>query len=262
MELHYQPLINCRTGGIDAFEALLRWRHPRRGLISPGEFIPVAEESGFVIRLGQWVIEQACAAAAHWAEPYGVAVNVSTSQFRSAELPTIVAAALSQSGLAPDRLELEITESAFIDDASGAVSVLRRMQALGIHLALDDFGTGFSSLSYLRLFPFDKVKIDQSFVPDIGHSKAATTIVEAIITLCHKLSLSVLVEGVETTQQLDVLRALGCDQVQGYLLGRPAPAESFGPVQAEQIRALIFGSRGAAATPAEPMALTPVERLA
>jgi diguanylate cyclase (GGDEF)-like protein/PAS domain S-box-containing protein len=268
MELFFQPLVNCHTGGIDGFETLLRWRHPRHGLISPGVFIPIAEESGFVARIGEWVIEQACARAALWAEPYQVSVNVAASQFRNGDLPRMVAAALSRSGLPPGRLELEITESAFIEDTEAVVGVLRRMQALGVHLALDDFGTGFSSLSYLRLFPFDKVKIDQSFVPDIGHSAAATTIVNAIIALCHNLGLSVLVEGVETQQQLEVLRALGCDQVQGYLLGRPAPEEMMGPAQLEHIKALLFRPHPAAPeqtpAPAEAAAapLTRVERLA
>jgi EAL domain-containing protein (putative c-di-GMP-specific phosphodiesterase class I) len=178
----------------------------------------------------------------------------------------MVAAALSESGLPPGRLELEITESAFIEDAEGVVGVLRRMQALGVHLALDDFGTGFSSLSYLRLFPFDKVKIDQSFVPDIGHSAAATMIVSAIITLCHNLGLSVLVEGVETVQQLDVLRTLGCDQVQGYLLGRPAPEGMIAPAQLAHIKTLVFGPGPAppeeTPAPAEVASLTPIERLA
>jgi diguanylate cyclase (GGDEF)-like protein/PAS domain S-box-containing protein len=265
MELFYQPLVNCHTGGIDGFEALLRWRHPRRGLISPGVFIPIAEESGFVARIGQWVIGQACATAALWTEPYQVSVNVAASQFRSADLPRMVAAALSQSGLPPGRLQLEITESAFIEDAEAVVGVLRRMQALGVHLALDDFGTGFSSLSYLRMFPFDKVKIDQSFVTDIGQSAAATMIVNAIIALCHNLGLSVIVEGVETPQQLEVLRALGCDQVQGYLLGRPAPEDMIGSAQSEYIKALLFGSRPATPEqmPAaeEATSLTSVERL-
>jgi diguanylate cyclase (GGDEF)-like protein/PAS domain S-box-containing protein len=252
MELFYQPLVNCRTGDIDGFEALLRWRHPRRGLISPGVFIPIAEASGFVARIGHWVIEQACVSAALWTEPYQVSVNVAASQFRSADLPGIVASALSRAGLPPGRLQLEITESAFIEDAEAVVGVLRRMRALGVHLALDDFGTGFSSLSYLRLFPFDKVKIDQSFVPDIGHNAAATTIVSAIIALCHNLGLSVIVEGVETPEQLEVLRGLDCDQVQGYLLGRPAPEDMIGSAQSARIKSLLFGACPAAAeqTPA------------
>jgi diguanylate cyclase (GGDEF)-like protein/PAS domain S-box-containing protein len=257
MALYYQPLVDCRTGVIDGFEALLRWRHPRRGVISPGEFIPIAEESGLVVRIGQWVIEQACAAAALWAEPYRVSVNVSAAQFRSADLPAIVAAALLRSGLPPARLELEITESAFMDQAEATIRILHRMQSLGVRLALDDFGTGFSTLSYLRVFPFDKVKIDQSFVPEIGQNKDATTIVDGIITLCHNLGLSVLVEGVETAQQLEVLRRLGCDQVQGYLLGRPEPEENFGPAQAERMRDLFFNAPNApnAAAAAPPAAV-------
>jgi diguanylate cyclase (GGDEF)-like protein/PAS domain S-box-containing protein len=240
MELVYQPLVNCDTGDVLSFEALLRWRHPQRGLISPGAFIPLAEESGAISKIGHWTIDAACAAAASWSVPRGVAVNVSPMQFRTSDVPAIVAAALARTGLDPARLEIEITEGVFIDDAARAVEILSSLRSMGARLSLDDFGTGYSALSYLRLFPFDKIKIDQSFVPDLGHRAEATTIVKAIIALGHNLGLTVTVEGVETEHQLTIIRAQGADTVQGYLLGRPAPMAAFSEDAIATMKVALF----------------------
>jgi diguanylate cyclase (GGDEF)-like protein/PAS domain S-box-containing protein len=240
LELVYQPVVNCHTGDVPSFEALLRWRHPQSGLISPGAFIPLAEESGAISQIGHWTIDAACAAAASWPVPRGVAVNVSPIQFRTSDVPAIVAAALARTGLDPARLEIEITEGVFIDDAARAVTILSSLRSMGIRLALDDFGTGYSALSYLRLFRFDKIKIDQSFVPDLGHREEATTIVKAIIALGHNLGLTVTVEGVETEDQLAIIRTQGADLVQGYLLGRPAAMDRFSEDAIAGMQAALF----------------------
>jgi EAL domain-containing protein (putative c-di-GMP-specific phosphodiesterase class I) len=225
--LHYQPLINCRTNQLDGFEALLRWKNKARGMMSAGQFIPLAEETGLITRIDEWVIDHACADAAAWPVPLQVAVNVSSSQFRQAGLPGTVAAALAASGLDPARLELEITETVLIEDPDRAMKMLAQLRVLGVRLVLDDFGTGYSSLNYLRLFRFDKIKIDRSFVPDLGQSDEAGTIVSAIINLGHTLGLSVTVEGVETRRQLAEVLARSADQAQGYLFARPGPAALF-----------------------------------
>ena len=223
--LHYQPMVNARSGEVDGFEALLRWNHPQRGIISPMDFIPLAEETGLITQIGDWVLETACDEAAGWAEPRWVAVNLSPVQFRQAGLAQAVACTLARTGLAPERLEIEVTESVLIDDRARAVSILSALRAQGVRVSLDDFGTGYSSLSYLRTFAFDKLKIDSSFVQDLGRDEESALIVRAIIGLGHNLALSIVAEGVETQVQLDMLRAQGCDQVQGYLLGRPMSRE-------------------------------------
>jgi len=225
--LHYQPLINCRTHQLDGFEALLRWNNQARGMMSAGQFIPLAEETGLITGIDQWVIARACADAASWPAPLNLAVNVSSSQFRQAGLPGTVGQALASSGLDPARLELEITETVLIEDPDRAVRMLSQLRALGVRLVLDDFGTGYSSLNYLRLFRFDKIKIDRSFVPDLGQSDEAGTIVSAIINLGHTLGLSVTVEGVETPGQLAEILVRNADHVQGFLFARPGPAASF-----------------------------------
>ncbi len=222
LELRYQPVVNCRTLVTDGYEALVRWRHPVRGLISPADFIPLAEETGQIDKIGQWVIETACRVAAGWAEPCWIAVNVSAIQLRRSDLPQIVSLALEKSGLDPRRLGIEVTESVFIDDSKQAIKVLGALRGLGISISLDDFGTGFSSLSYLRSFAFQKIKIDRSFIVGLGQSEEAATIVRAIIGLGHNLALSIVAEGIETPRQLEILQAQGCDYVQGFLLGRPA----------------------------------------
>ena len=224
LQLHYQPIVNGRTGEIETFEALVRWQHPVRGLVSPAAFIPLAEQTDQIARIGAWVLDTACAAAAGWPQPWRVSVNVSPMQFRQSDLPALVAAALARHGLEPGRLVLEITEGVFIQDAATAVSVLTALRALGVRLALDDFGTGYSSLSYLQRFKFDKIKVDQSFVRRLGEDADSLTIVRAITHLGHNLGLQITVEGVETAEQLAMLRDLGCDQMQGYLFARPTPA--------------------------------------
>ncbi|HLY56082.1 MAG TPA: EAL domain-containing protein [Stellaceae bacterium] len=225
LELHYQPLFDCGDTTISGFEALLRWKHPGRGMISPGEFIPLAEECGLITLLGRWVLERACAEAAGWTTPHRIAVNLSPIQFRQHDLPEMVEETLQRAGLAPQRLELEITEGVLIDNTERAVEVLAQLKALGVNISLDDFGTGYSSLSYLRRFPFDKIKIDQSFVRGLGQDEEAAAIVKAIVALARSLRLSITAEGVETEDQLAALKLLECNQVQGFLLGRPMPVQ-------------------------------------
>ncbi len=224
LAVHYQPIVSCRTGRVEGFEALVRWEHPVRGRLSPAEFIPLAEETGLITRIGEWVLNEACAAAASWPGRLWVAVNVSPVQFRRSDLPAIAAAALANAGLPAGRLELEVTEGVLMDHNARALEVLRGLHGLGVRISLDDFGTGFSSLSYLRSFAFDKIKIDRSFVQamDGGGSEAAT-IVRAITGLGHSLGLSITAEGVETAQQMEAIRAQGCDNAQGWLIGRPVP---------------------------------------
>jgi len=222
--IDYQPITCARSGRIVSFEALLRWRHPVRGLISPADFIPVAEASGLIEPIGRWVLQQACAQAATWPADIGVAVNLSPKQFTGFCLAADVIGALEQAHLAPNRLELEITESVFLTDSQENVRILHQLKQLGIHIALDDFGTGYSSLAYLRSFPFDKLKIDRSFITDLTSSSEDLAIVRAVIGLGKSFGAIVTAEGVETEAQLACLSSEGCDQAQGYLLGRPMTA--------------------------------------
>lgn len=222
LHLHYQPFFSLRSGKMRGFEALARWMHPRRGLVSPADFIPLAESSGRIERLGSWALDQACTAAASWPEPLAIAVNLSTAQFRGDGLVAQVAAALKKSGLPASRLELEVTESLLIEDTDRVLQTLRTLKETGLRIALDDFGTGYSSLSYLRRFPFDKVKIDQSFVKAMADDKASAAIVSAIVSLGHSLELTITAEGIENERQLELLRQAGCDEAQGYLLGVPS----------------------------------------
>ncbi len=224
--LDYQPLFDGASLAIEGFEALLRWQHPERGRISPGEFVPVAEESGLIVPLGRWVLQSACAEAASWPVPRRVAVNLSPAQFKQRDLAQMVGQILKDTGLAAPRLELEITEGILIDDSARALVILGELKALGVRIALDDFGTGYSSLSYLRRFPFDKLKIDASFVRALSEGGEAEAIVRAIMALGRSLGLCVTAEGVETEDQLARLRAENCDEVQGFLLGRPLPPDA------------------------------------
>jgi EAL domain-containing protein (putative c-di-GMP-specific phosphodiesterase class I) len=217
-------LVDLRRNEVSGFEALLRWNSPERGLVPPNEFIPLAEEIGLIVPLGEWVIETACREAAAWPSELSVAVNVSAVQFRSRNLVNAVAKGLKNAGLPPSRLEIEITESVMIDDAGKALAVLRQLKDLGVRIAMDDFGTGYSSLSYLRSFPFDKIKIDQSFVRELGRKSDSTAIVRAVTGLCGSLGVTATAEGVETEEQLAMLRAEQCSEVQGYLVSRPRPA--------------------------------------
>jgi diguanylate cyclase (GGDEF)-like protein/PAS domain S-box-containing protein len=220
--LHYQPLAKI-DGEVIGFEALLRWHNPQRGMVSPATFIPVAEESGLIMQIGEWVLREACREAASWSHPLQIAVNLSPIQFRHGDLAGLVHSVLLETGLAPTRLELEITEGVLVEDFGRSVSILRRLKTLGVRIAMDDFGTGYSSLSYLQSFPFDKIKIDQSFISNLKSSPQSAAIVRAVIGLAHGLKLPVLAEGVETQAQLDFLTAESCDEVQGYLMGRPHP---------------------------------------
>jgi len=220
--LHYQPQVRM-TGEMIGFEVLARWQCPKRGMVSPGTFIPIAEENGLIIPLGEWVLRAACCEAASWPQPLTIAVNISPIQFHHGDLPRLVHSILLETGLAPSRLELEITEGVFINDFSHAVSILRRLKSLGVQIALDDFGTGYSSLSYVHSFPFDKIKIDRTFIGDLRHNRHSMAIVRAVIGLGHSLNMPVLAEGVETQAQRGVLMKEGCDEAQGYLFGRPLP---------------------------------------
>ena len=225
-QLVYQPeaLID---GTVIGFEALLRWHHPTRGLIMPSTFIPLAEDGGLIIPLGEWILRTACREAATWKSNALLAVNLSPAQFRHGDLPGMVHAILFETGLSPSRLELEITENVLIDDFARAQSILRRLKTLGVKIAMDDFGTGYSSLSYLQSFPFDKIKVDRSFVSDLETNNNNAAIVRAVITLTKSLKLPVLAEGVETEAQRVILSREGCDQIQGYLIGKPLPIQNY-----------------------------------
>jgi diguanylate cyclase (GGDEF)-like protein len=231
ISLEYQPQQHA-DGRIIGFEALARWRHPLRGPISPAEFIPVAEESGLITELGEWVLREACREAASWHPSLQVAVNVSAVQFRRTALERIVQAVLDETGLAASRLELEITEGVLIENVGRAVQTLKELKALGVRLALDDFGTGYSSLSYLQSFPLDRIKIDRSFISNLGRTERSLAIVRAVIGLAHGLGVPVLAEGVETAAQLAAVIKEGCDEVQGYLIGRPQPIQAYGSITA------------------------------
>jgi diguanylate cyclase (GGDEF)-like protein/PAS domain S-box-containing protein len=231
--LHYQP--QARIGGrITGFEALVRWQHPTRGMIPPNTFIPVAEESGLILSLGEWILREACREAASWPNKLQIAVNLSPIQFRHGDLPGLVLQTLLETGLSPDRLELEITEGVLIGDFTRAVSILRRLKDLGVRIAMDDFGTGYSSLSYLQAFPFDKIKIDRAFIANLDSSPQSAAIIRAVIGLGRGLDLPVIAEGVETDEQLAFLRRESCDEVQGFLVGRPHTIESYDEVTGRQ----------------------------
>ncbi len=223
LELHYQVQTSVASGEICGYEALLRWRHPVHGMVPPSEFIPIAEETGAILSIGEWVLRTACREAAGWNIPHKVAVNLSPVQFANADLARVVHEVLLQTDLSPSRLELELTESTIIADKARTLHILRQLKALGVTIAIDDFGTGNSSLSTLRDFPFDKIKLDRSFMNEVEHSQQAKAVVRAVLSLGKTLEIKVLAEGVETDQQLVILRSEGCDEAQGYLLGRPQP---------------------------------------
>ena len=222
-EVFYQPVIDLRSDAVSGFEALLRWHHPQRGMVSPAEFVPVAEEIGAIVPIGAWVLQQACAAAAAWPGEMSVAVNLSPVQFKSNDLVATVIAALRDARLASSRLELEITETVMLQDTRATLATLHQLRSLGVRIAMDDFGTGYSSLSYLRRFPFDRIKIDQSFVSELGKQRDCGAIIRAVIGLGHDLGMAITSEGVETQEQLAALVAAGCSDIQGYLFGRPVP---------------------------------------
>jgi diguanylate cyclase (GGDEF)-like protein/PAS domain S-box-containing protein len=241
-EIHYQPLVNLHSGEVSGCEALLRWRHPERGMVSPAEFIPIAEDTGLINELGDWVLRTACSEAATWPAHIRVAVNVSPVQLKCDTLALKIASALAASGLEPRRLELEITEAVLIRDDEAALSILHQLRSIGVRIALDDFGTGYSSLSYLKRFPFDKIKIDRCFVADIADSGGAPVIVQAVVNIASASNMTTVAEGVETEAQREILRALGCTEMQGYLFSKPKPAAEvrklFGPGDAMPVAAV------------------------
>jgi diguanylate cyclase (GGDEF)-like protein len=226
LSLMFQPLFDLNQGRVSAFEALLRWNHPTRGLVSPVDFIPLAEDTGLIIPIGEWVIREACRVAKSWPDHVRVAVNVSPVQFRNPGLNSVILQALSETGLPPNRLELEITESLFIDNPETTLASLHSLRALGVRVALDDFGTGYSSLSYLRSFPFDKIKIDRSFIIDLLNSEGATAIIKSITTLAEALGMETTAEGVESAGQMDILREQGCSHIQGYYFSKPVTEDA------------------------------------
>jgi EAL domain-containing protein (putative c-di-GMP-specific phosphodiesterase class I) len=228
--LHYQPKVDVPSGRVVGLEALLRWQHPTRGLVPPGAFIGIAEETGLIVPIGEWVLRTACAQLAAWARagiaPVPVSVNLSARQFKAADLAGVVRRALDDAPLDPALLELEVTESLLMDDTRRTAGVLQQLREQGVSISLDDFGTGYSSLGYLKRFPIDCIKLDQTFVRDVVSDAQSGAITSAIIALGHSLGLSVVGEGVETAEQLAYLAERSCDVVQGYLFGRPMPAES------------------------------------
>jgi predicted signal transduction protein with EAL and GGDEF domain len=222
-ELYYQPVVNLASSEISGFEALIRWNHPVKGMIAPASFIPLAEEIGFIVPLGEWVIRQACVTAAEWPEHLHVAVNISAAQFRSPGLMQVIVGALAASRLSPTRLEIEITETVLLQNKETTLAALHQLRALGIRIAMDDFGTGYSSLTYLQCFPFDKIKIDRSFVKDITENTGSLNIVRAVAALANGMGMTATAEGVETSEQLDRITSEGCTEMQGYLFSRPLP---------------------------------------
>lgn len=231
LSLHYQPQASSSKllaeTNIVGFEALARWKHPSRGFVPPSEFIPLAEESGLIVEIGEWILREACRQAAAWPKPLQIAVNLSPAQFLNSDLVAFVHRVLIETGLQPGRLELEITEGVLIEDFERGLSLLRRLKALGVRVSMDDFGSGYSSLTYLQAFPFDKIKIDRAFIMNLGRNVQSAAIVRAVIGLGHGLGVSLVAEGVETQEQLDFLVEEGCDAVQGYLIGRPAPIDDY-----------------------------------
>jgi diguanylate cyclase (GGDEF)-like protein len=223
-ELYYQPVVNLASGDISGFEALIRWNHPEQGLVSPAAFIPLAEETSFIVPMGEWVIRQACATAAQWPGDLSVAVNISAAQFRYPGLMQVIVGALATSGLQPTRLEIEITETVLLQNRETTLAVLHQLRELGVRIAMDDFGTGYSSLTYLQCFPFDKIKIDRSFVKDITENAGSLNIVRAVAALAKGMGMTATAEGIETREQLDRITCEGCTEMQGFLFSRPLPA--------------------------------------
>ena len=223
-ELYYQPLVNLQNNEISAFEALLRWNHPTRGTISPADFIPIAEDTGLIIPVGEWVLRTACDEAANWPNGVKVAVNLSPAQLKSKNLVQLVMSALANSGMSANRLQLEITESVLMQNTFATLATLHELRKLGVQIAMDDFGTGYSSLSYLRSFPFDKIKIDRSFIQDLSNGVEPFAIVRAVTSLANNLSIISTAEGVETQQQLETLQTVGCTEMQGYFFSHARPA--------------------------------------
>jgi len=242
--LHYQPKVNLSTGAIIGVEALVRWRHPERGLVAPEQFIAIAEDSGLIVPIGRWVLHEACRQARAWQvaglAPTRIAINVSAVELRAPGFVSGIRTALAETGLDPRSLELELTETVLIEKSRTVADVLRELKEIGVLLALDDFGTGYSSLSYLKRFPIDTVKIDRSFVSGLTTPKGDVSIVAAVIGMGKSLHIPVLAEGVETRQQLEILQEQGCAQAQGYYFSRPVPAAAFGGLLKRGLTAEAF----------------------
>jgi diguanylate cyclase (GGDEF)-like protein len=245
LEVYYQPCLSLEDNSITGCEALVRWRHSELGMISPAEFIPIAEDTGLINELGEWVLTTACAEAVTWPDDIKLAVNVSPVQFKSGTLALKIVAALVATGLPASRLELEITEAVLIRDDEAALAILHQLRKIGVRIALDDFGTGYSSLSYLQRFPFDKIKIDRCFVNDIAEDAGSSCIVQAVVNIAAERRMTTTAEGVETERQQELLRALGCSEMQGYLFSPPKPAAD--------IRPLLFSRREPAAVRPGPV---------
>lgn len=263
-ELYYQPLVNLETSQTIAYEALLRWNHPERGIVMPEDFIPVAEETGLIVQLGEWVIRQATAEVAKWPDHLRVSVNLSPIQMRSANLIPTVINAIASAGIDPSRLELEITENVLLQDSEVNIATLHKLRDFGVRISLDDFGTGYSSLNYLRSFPFDKIKIDRCFVTDLDNNPECQAIIEAVTGLARNLGITTTAEGVEELGQLDRLKMHGCTEAQGYLFSRPERSDVFTDLRAPlthdhgKAPVIHFGPKGEAVPPAadEPKAGT------
>jgi len=222
-ELHYQPIADIKTRQISGFEALIRWRHPTKGLILPAQFIPLAESTGLIVPLGKWILHRACADAASWASHAKIAINISAVQFRKGNLFDVILCTLVETGLAPERLELEITETSLLENQETCLATMRRLKTLGISIALDDFGTGYASLTYLTIFPFDKIKIDKRFTQGVPYRRDCAAVVTAVLALAQGFDTITTAEGIETEEQFDYMRKAGVDFAQGHLFGKPIP---------------------------------------
>jgi predicted signal transduction protein with EAL and GGDEF domain len=238
MRLVYQPQVDIKSGDVTGFEALVRWRHPERGDVPPADFIPIAEESGTILQIGEWVLREACREAAGWTSTLSIGINVSAVQLHHAAFARTVHEVLIETGLSPGRLEVEITETALISDMVRAIATLRQIRALGVRIAMDDFGTGYSSLANLRAFPFNKIKIDQSFIKSVDSSEQSAAIVRAVLGLGSGLNIPVIAEGVERVEELNFLREEVCWGAQGYLLSQPGDIGSFAAITGGSTRTL------------------------
>ena len=238
-ELHYQPVVDVKTRELRGVESLVRWRHPDKGMIAPDHFIPLAESTGLIVPLGEWILNQACADAANWPADVKVAVNISAIQFKKGNLFEVILGVLVKTGLQPERLELEITETSLLENQEAHLTTIRQLKNLGLSIALDDFGTGFSSINYLTIFPFDKIKIDKSFTKGILSRADCKAVVASTLALAQGLGIITTVEGVETEEQFDYMRAAGVELAQGYLFGRPVPIAEFGRASAPMLTSLV-----------------------
>lgn len=242
LRVHYQPTIDLDTGTTTGYEALLRWHHPRRGVIGPADFLEIAEESGLIVPVGEWVIRQTLAETSAWQGDFRIAINLSPTQVRSPHLVALVAQAIHASGIAPERIEFEITEHVLMEHGDAATTTLNKLRALGTGIALDDFGVGYSSLGYLQQFRFDRIKIDRNFVERVEDDADSQAIVSSITRMAEAMGIATTAEGIENRRQLDLLRKLGCDEAQGFLICKPAPGETFATTEAAEAALADKGS--------------------